>query len=211
MKRGDRELGMGRKISRRDFIDGAGVAVTGSLLFPWAEARAHPSEGAPSSVQASEYYPPARTGMRGSHPGSFDVAHALRDGKRWQPTDSGETYDLVVVGGGMSGLAAAYFFRQEAGPNAKILVIDNHDDFGGHAKRNEFTSGGRMLLMNGGTVEIEDYSSYGEAAKRLISELGIEPERYSEYADQQIYRKLGLQRGVFFDRETFGADHLAVG
>lgn len=211
MKRGDRELGMGRKISRRDFIDGAGVAVTGSLLFPWAEARAYPSEGAAASVQASEYYPPALTGMRGSHPGSFDVAHALRDGKSWQATDSGETYDLVVVGGGMSGLAAAYFFRQEAGPGAKILVIDNHDDFGGHAKRNEFTSDGRMLLMNGGTVEISDYSSYGAAAKRLIRELGIEPGRYSEYADQQIYRKLGLRRGVFFDRETFGADHLAVG
>ena len=211
MKRRDRELGMGRKISRRDFIDGAGVTITGSLLFPWAQARAYASEGAAPSVQGAEYYPPALTGMRGSHPGSFDVAHALRGGKRWQPTDSGETYDLVVVGGGMSGLAAAYFFRQEAGSGAKILVIDNHDDFGGHAKRNEFTSGGRMLLMNGGTVEIEDYSAYGEAAKGLISELGIEPERYSEYVDRQIYRKLGLQRGVFFDRETFGADHLAVG
>ncbi|NRA08958.1 MAG: FAD-dependent oxidoreductase [Myxococcales bacterium] len=211
MKPRDRELGMGRKISRRDFIDGARVAVTGALVFPWAEARAQASEEAVSSVQGAEYYPPALTGMRGSHPGSYDVAHALRDGRRWQPTDSGETYDLVVVGGGISGLAAAYFFRQEAGPGARILVLDNHDDFGGHAKRNEFTAGDRMLLANGGVELIEDYALYGEAAKGLISALGIEPERYSEYVDRETYRKLGLQRGVFFDRETFGADHLAVG
>ena len=211
MKRRDRELGMGRKISRRDFIDGAGVAVTGSVLFPWAQARAYASEGAMLPVQGAEYYPPALTGMRGSHSGSFDVAHALRDGKRWQPTDSGETYDLVVVGGGLSGLAAAYFFRQEAGPGAKILVIDNHDDFGGHAKRNEFMSGDRMMLANGGVELIENYAQYGEAAKGLISALGIDPESYSEYVDRQTYRKLGLQRGVFFDRETFGADHLTVG
>ena len=204
---------MGRKINRRDFIDGAGIAVTGSLLFPWSEARAiaSPSAAPAAAASAAEYYPPALTGMRGSHPGSFDVAHAMRDGKRWQTTEVDETYDLVVVGGGMSGLAAAYFFRQQAGPAAKILIIDNHDDFGGHAKRNEFTSGDRMLLMNGGTVEIEDYSAYGEAAKGLLRELGIDPERYSEYVDRRVYRSLGLQRGVFFDRETFGADHLAVG
>ena len=82
MKRRDRELGMGRKISRRDFIDGAGVAISGSLLFPWAQARAYASGGATLPVAGAEYYPPALTGMRGSHPGSFDVAHALRDGKR---------------------------------------------------------------------------------------------------------------------------------
>ncbi len=204
---------MGRKINRRDFIDGAGIAVTGSLLFPWSEAGAigSPSAAATGAASAAEYYPPSLTGMRGSHPGSFDVAHAMRDGKRWQPTETDETYDLVVVGGGMSGLAAAYFFRQEAGPTVRILIIDNHDDFGGHAKRNEFTSGDRMLLMNGGTVEIEDYSAYGEAAKGLFRELGIDPERYSEYVSPRTYRSLGLQRGVFFDRETFGADHLAVG
>ena len=52
-------------------------------------------------------------------------------------TTRGEEFDLVVVGGGISGLAAAYFYRQ-ARPNARILILDNHDDFGGHAKRNEF-------------------------------------------------------------------------
>ena len=48
-----------------------------------------------------------------------------------------EAYDLIVVGGGISGLAAAYFFRKQAA-KSRILILDNHDDFGGHARRNEF-------------------------------------------------------------------------
>ena len=87
------------------------------------------------------YYPPTRLNMRGSHPGSFEAAHELRDGDFWNGAtalhDTGEEFDLIVVGGGISGLSAAYFYRQ-AKPNAKILILDNHDDFGGHAKRNEF-------------------------------------------------------------------------
>jgi spermidine dehydrogenase len=80
--------------------------------------------------------------LRGQHPGSFETAHAqARDRKRFAldglPVE--ERYDLVVVGGGISGLSAAWFYRRAAGPTARILVLDNHDDFGGHAKRNEFT------------------------------------------------------------------------
>ena len=217
MKRRDRELGMDRAISRRDFISGVGVAVTGSLLYPWAEAYGAP--GIPSLQHAPEqetgYYPPALTGMRGSHVGSFEVAHELRDGKTWDDAgpeaDIGESYDLVVVGGGISGLAAAYMFHRQTGPRARILVLDNHDDFGGHAKRNEFRHNGRLLLMNGGTVNIEDFSSYGDAAQGLLRELGIEVERYSEFVNWDLYRSLKLRRGVFFDKETFGTDRLAVG
>jgi spermidine dehydrogenase len=76
--------------------------------------------------------------MRGSHPGSYEVAHQTRNNP---PDLSGaiqedRIYDLVVVGGGISGLAAAYFFLKNAGRNVPVLVLDNHDDFGGHAKRN---------------------------------------------------------------------------
>ena len=116
----DRELGMHRNITRRDFVNGVGVAIGGALIAPgWLSAR----EGTPYATQAPEYYPPARTGMRGSHAGSFEVAHALRDGNTWTDVaNTGESYDLVVVGGGLSGLSAAYFFLTSAGPGARVLV-----------------------------------------------------------------------------------------
>ena len=72
-----------------------------------------------AGADSANFYPPALTGMRGSAPGSYDVAHALRDGDFWEtagtPADTHEIYDLVVVGGGISGLAAAYFYRKNAG------------------------------------------------------------------------------------------------
>jgi spermidine dehydrogenase len=203
---------MDRPITRHDFLNGVSIAVTGSLLGTSWLAGCSSSESAPA-VDV-DYYPPARTGMRGSHDGTFEAAHHLRDGrlKRFgTATDTGETYDLVVVGGGLSGLAAAYFFRKEQGPQSKILILDNHEDFGGHATRNEFRSGGRTLLMNGGTINIEDFSVYDEPAQGLIRELGIDVERYSEFNDEELYASLGLNQGVFFDRETFGVDRLVTG
>ncbi len=138
---------MARKITRRDFLNG--VALTaGAALLP-----SHPLAAltmGENSQSASGYYPPALTGLRGSHVGSFEVMHSLRDGAFWdeagKPTDTGEVYDLVIIGGGISGLSAAHFFRKAAGPKTKILILDNHDDFGGHAKRNEFRVLGRTML-----------------------------------------------------------------
>ena len=163
-KASDRQLGMYRHISRRDFLNGVGVALTGAMLPPGA----FPEFRMAQAAEAEEYYPPTRTGMRGSHPGSFEVAHALRDGKTWDATDTNESYDLIVVGGGISGLSAAYFFRKQVGPDARILILNNHDDFGGHAKRNEFRYQGRMFLMNGGTVYVEAPSQYSTVAAGLL-------------------------------------------
>ncbi len=206
----DRNLGMNRTITRRDFVGGVAVAISGSAAWRWSEATA-PAASSPHGQLHPDAYPPVRTGMRGSHEGSYEVAHQMRDGARWDsPEETGEQYDLIVVGGGLSGLAAAWFYR-EAKPAARILILDNHDDFGGHAKRNEFWHGDRMLLSHGGTINISDLNSYGEAARRLIGALGIEVERYPEFHDNQLYESLGLRRSVFFDRETFGADQLAVG
>jgi len=197
---------MAREITRRDFINGASVALSGSLLFPWAQASA-------SEVAPETHYPPALTGLRGSHPGSFEVAHAVRDGKRWTESEieeTGEAYDLVVVGGGLSGLSAAWFYREKVGPDARILVLDNHDDFGGHAKRNELHHEGGMLLGYGGTVNVENYDEYGRAARRMFRHLGIDPTRYGEFAGQHLFESRGLSRGIFLDRETFGEDRLVV-
>ena len=173
----DRELGMNRRITRRDFLNG--VAVTaGAALLPWQLFAA--GDGDPD--KAASYYPPALTGLRGSHPGSFDSAHALRDGTFWDsagtPQDTGETYDLIVVGGGISGLSAAHFYRKSAGANARILILDNHDDFGGHAKRNEFRVGSAFRLGFGGTYSIESPAPYSKEARGLIEELGIDVASY---------------------------------
>jgi spermidine dehydrogenase len=206
----DRELGMNRRITRRDFLNG--VAVTaGAALLPWQLFAA--GNGDPQ--QSAGYYPPALTGLRGSHPGSFDSAHALRDGTFWDsagtPQDTGETYDLIVVGGGISGLSAAHFYRKSAGANARILILDNHDDFGGHAKRNEFRVGSAFRLGFGGTFSIESPAPYSKEARGLIEELGIDVASYPKYHDANLYRSLGLHPKIFFDKETFGSDRLVVG
>jgi spermidine dehydrogenase len=213
-KNRDRELGMSREITRRDFLNGISIAVGTSLLAnsTWLHAF-----GIPESPFAPEkdpsYYPPAKTGMRGSHDGSWEVAHDLRDGKdsAWaNPVDDAESYDLVVVGAGISGLAAAYFYRKFAGQQSKILLLDNHDDFGGHAKRNEFQAGQRLLLGYGGTQSIEAPGNYSKVSIGLLKELGIEPHRFFKYYDQKLFDSMHLQEGVFFDQETFGANRLVL-
>ncbi len=208
---GDRDLGMHRDISRRDFVNGVGVAIGGSLIAPgWLSAR----EGTPHAPLAQEYYPPALTGMRGSHPGSFEVAHALRDGNTWTDVaDTRESYDLVVVGGGLSGLSAAYFFLTSAGPGARVLVLDNHDDFGGHATRNEMTYRGRTLMLNGGTSEVESVGQYSAVSQTLLAAIGIDVEsaNATSTAGRGFYGSLGLGSATFFAKEVFGEDRLVMG
>ena len=199
---------MRRRITRRDFVNGVSAAAAGATLLPqWAAAQEFAPERSP------DYYPPALTGMRGDHAGSFEVAHQLRDTRKVDLSavaHTNETYDLVIVGGGMSGLGAAYYFLKSAGRDARVLILDNHDDFGGHAKRNEFRHNGRLLAINGGTLNIEAPQRYNEAAKELLATIGIDLDRYqsSNATNHNLYRSLGLGRGHFFDQETWGTDQL---
>lgn len=164
------------QITRRDFLNGCAIGVAaGSGLTP-LELMAQGGQGA--TALPPDYYPPTLQGLRGSHEGSFEIGHAMRDGQSWQSADAGDGhYDLVVVGGGISGLAAAYFYRKQHGPQSRILILDNHDDFGGHAKRNEFWYDGRMFLVNGGTLNVEAPSQYSTIAAGLLWELGIDRTR----------------------------------
>jgi spermidine dehydrogenase len=201
---------MDRPIARRDFLNGVAIAagaIAGGMLAGAA------TEGfAGEAAAPSQYYPPRLTGLRGSHPGSFELAHKLRDGDlALAAPGAAESYDLVIVGGGISGLAAAYFYR-ERNASARILILDNHDDFGGHAKRNEFALNGRIELINGGTLEIDSPRPYSVFAAGLMRKLGVDPVRLEATCTKKdFYRSLGLGRGIFFDRETFGVDKLVVG
>ena len=206
----DQDLGMHRPIKRRDFLNGIALAA-GAAVGPQLVAGFETERIAETSP---DYYPPALTGMRGSHEGSFEVAHQVRDGTFWEhagePEDTGEMYDLVVVGGGISGLSAAHFFRKAAGKRTRILILDNHDDFGGHAKRNEFREAGRTVLGYGGTYAIESPAPYSAVAKGLIRELGIDVEGMQHTYDRKFYGSLGMRHAVFFDKETFGVDRMVI-
>jgi spermidine dehydrogenase len=212
-------------ITRQDFLNGvrwaAGSALMGTAGAAFSQQPQPGPDGTTRELLLSQgvtqqdprYYPPGLTGMRGSHPGSFNIPHALRDGAKWDApaaaTDTGETYDLIVVGGGISGLSAAHFHRRR-NPHARILILDNHDDFGGHAKRNEFEVNGRRLIGYGGTQALESLPEWSAEAKGLLADLGVDPRKFYTYFDQGFRRKWQITDACFYDKETFGEDKLVA-
>ncbi|MCP3674689.1 MAG: NAD(P)-binding protein [Gammaproteobacteria bacterium] len=206
MNLSDKKLGMHCSITRRDVLHGIGQLTTATLA---TGAMITPISVLASTSEMPGNYPPALSGLRGNHPGSFDVAHKLaREGvNAWGTAinpDNG-IYDLVVVGAGISGLSSAHFYQKQF-PDAKILLLDNHDDFGGHAKRNEFKTEDGMLIGYGGAQTLEEPSSYSDIVKGLLKDLGIKIERFDKAYDQSFFKQHKLRAGIHFNRKSWGVD-----
>ncbi len=198
---------MKQKITRRDFLNGTRIALGTSLISPWHNIYgADPGEFA----LGPDYYPPGKTGLRGSHDGSWETMHARVSGATWPTSDPEAHYDLVVIGAGISGLASAHFYRKTH-PDARILILDNHDDFGGHAKRNEFSIDGKTRISYGGTESIDTPSSYSQVAKDLLIDIGVDVQKFYAAYHQNLYRSMGLGKGIMFDGQHFDHEKLVVG
>jgi spermidine dehydrogenase len=205
----DKRLGMDRPITRRDFLDGVALTVGAAAVGGWAAGAA--AQGASAEIAQR---PSTRVGLQGQTDRAQHVMHALRDGGYWleagKPVDTGESYDLVVVGAGLSGLAAALLWRQQR-PEARVLLIDPLDDFGGHAKRNEFfASTGQRLIGYGGSQSMQTPSYFSPAVNQLLADIGIEPARFEEFYDEAWAEKRGLSPAIFFDGAAWGEDRLVV-
>lgn len=203
-----RDLGMSRPITRRDFFDGVVVAAIGTVA-----ATGHPAGGRPAQEPGGDAFPPRRTGLRGDTADSLAVPHALRDGRFWEhagdPEPTGESYDLVVVGGGVSGVSAAYeWLRHE--PRARVLILDNHDELGGQARRTEFRPPGRggALIGRAGARSLTAPAMWTPEGKDLLARLGVTVRRLRRHVDEGLHPGLGMHEGVMCDRETFPVEGL---
>ncbi|MFD1934790.1 NAD(P)-binding protein [Nonomuraea mangrovi] len=213
-----RELGMSRPISRRDFFDGVamavGAAALGSLTGCGMDAAAPGRIGTDRlEVPGQVTFPPGLTGLQGNTPAALSVPHALRDDRFWQyageARPTGENYDLVVVGGGISGVSAAFEWLRND-PNARVLILDNHDEIGGHARRNVFAPKGRMgpLIGYGGSQSIEAPSVWTAEGKNLLYLLDVDLAKFRTYFDRKLYSDFGMTDSVMCDRESFATEKL---
>ena len=194
---------MSDKITRRDFINGTLVSA-GLSILPLSSCATRVANN-PDPL----YYPPALTGLRGSHPGSYESAHIHAWGRKadWGEIDEKDSeYDLIVVGAGISGLSAARFYQKEYGEDKRILILDNHDDFGGHAKRNEHTIDGVMKIGYGGAQTLESPSRYGKNTREILADLNVEVDRFYTAYDRSFYKSHGLDYVTYFSKGTFGED-----
>jgi len=194
-------LGMDRPIARRDFLQGAALGIAGTALggCPGISKKSRPAAPGP--------YPPELMGLRGQDMVAAELGHRVRNGDFDElpadVVDTGEDYDLVVVGAGLAGLTAAYVYHREMKGRARILILDNHDDFGGHAKRNTFNWEGMTLVGFGGTYAIEEPEWSPPESMEVMKAIGIDFDQMESWRDWDFAKRFGLSSAVFFDERVY--------
>ena len=159
-KPGDSSLGMDQSITRRDFLGSTLLASGVQLLQPFSPAHFLVAQQQSPPGAAEDWNGYGGVGdYSGSNGNTWEVlsaGHRLRDSQApldaTSARDTGECYDCLIVGGGISGLSAALFFLKQAGPKSRILILDNHPIFGGEAKQNEFEVDGHRLIAHQGSA-----------------------------------------------------------
>jgi len=190
---------MNKNITRRDFLNGVLIGAGALLLeFP-----------APRYLFAQPWSQFGGYGGIGDYSTSYGntenvvhIAHKMRDGSYDKLSqniiDTGEIFDLVIIGGGMSGLGAAFYFKKMARSGQKCLILENHPMFGGESKRNEFLVNGQKLIGPQGANSFVVIDEPDTGGYEIYSELGI-PRKFK-------YQKLTSTEGkkLHFDRTNYG-------
>ena len=151
-------------ITRRDFVGGTLIGSGAALLTanaPGLISRAGAAVSdrefpqtipAPLNTLDESWTGPGGVGDYATANGNthkvVNAAHTFRnrdfDSLIEEASDTGEHFDLVVVGAGFAGITTAYTYLKHQ-PDARVLIFDNHDMFGGEARMNEFEVDGYTL------------------------------------------------------------------
>ncbi|WP_418187172.1 NAD(P)-binding protein [Aliarcobacter lanthieri] len=203
-------------MDRRDFLNGVALTIMAGMtpLDLLLAGEIKDQRSIKDAIDLKEYYPPKWQGLRGSTDEAYEFAHMLRDGQKfdYSSVKKVESYDLVIVGAGLSGLAAACFYQEKFGRDKKILILDNHDDFGGHARRNEIEFEDGMILGYGGSESFQSPKHlYSENVIKLLNSLNIDIDKLAQKFNVNFYPDLGLSRGVYFSKDIFGEKKIVNG
>jgi spermidine dehydrogenase len=203
---GDATLGMDAPITRRDFLASVLLASGAVLLESSSPAELLPAKDEFTGYGGVGEY----SASNGNTLAVLQAGHTIRDGL-YDPLpkeiiDTGETYDCVIIGGGISGLAAALFFQRQAGPGMKCLVLENHSIFGGEARQNEFLVDGQRLIAHQGSAIYQLQHPYSFLA-RFYDSIGLKAPRltYQKWDGSQPeltisktpYEAAGLEHGQY--------------
>jgi spermidine dehydrogenase len=199
------------KIFRRDFLNNSLLAAGAALL----------QMPAPSDAQAG----------RDTFTGYGGVGdYALSNGDTWPVltaghkvaqgaytplpgniAETGEPLDLVVVGGGLSGLGTAYYFAKATGGKKRCLILENHPMFGGHCKQNEFVVNGQRLI---GPQASNDFGIPREGSRNQMDELFTElhlPREYVYAAWDESLKPLRFPRDNYSHMDGINDTQVDIG